>query len=275
MHYYQHNVGDYRKDTGHLSATEHGIYRQLLDWYYLDEKPIPKETQVVIRRLRLDSDSDLQALKNVLSDYFVLRADGYHQTRCDFEIKQYQHNAEKNRANGKLGGRPKKTQSVILANPNETESKGNQEPVTTNQELKEGKPPRKRSHPALAVKCPDEVDAQTWNDWHSLRNAKRAPVTETVLKEAKSEAAKAGMPLENFLRIWCRRGSQGLEASWLKPEERALGKQQTETAYQRSMRLRVQEVAPSIARQEPYEDAAQFFRTIDITPEVQLIEEKK
>jgi len=32
-----------------------------------------------------------------------------------------------------LGGGPKKTQSVILNNPNETEPKGNQEPITINQ----------------------------------------------------------------------------------------------------------------------------------------------
>lgn len=132
MHYYTFNVGDYRKDTGHLTTLEHGIYRQLLDWYYLDEKPIPKETQVVIRRLRLGSESDMQSLQNVLNDFFVLQDDGYHQAHCDSVIAKYHGNAEKNKANGKLGGRPKKTQSVILGNPNETQPKGNQEPITNN-----------------------------------------------------------------------------------------------------------------------------------------------
>jgi len=139
MHYYIFNIADYRKDTGHLSTLEHGIYRQLLDWYYLDEKPIPKENQSVLRRLRLGSDSDSLALQNVLNDFFVLRDDGYHQVRCDVEIKDYHHKAEVNKANGKLGGRPKKTQSVILANPMESESKtkktltSNHKPVTNNQ----------------------------------------------------------------------------------------------------------------------------------------------
>ena len=71
MHYYQFNIGDYRADTAHLSIIEHGIYRQLIDWYYLDEKPIPKETQVVMRRLRLGSDEQ-HYLTNVLNDFFVL-----------------------------------------------------------------------------------------------------------------------------------------------------------------------------------------------------------
>jgi len=134
MHYYTFNIADYRKDTGHLSTLEHGIYRQLLDWYYLEEVPIPKETQTVIRRLRLGSESDIQSLQNVLNDFFLLQDDGYHQLRCDDQIYKYHGKAEVNKVNGKLGGRPKKTQTVISGNPDESEPKGNQEPITKNQE---------------------------------------------------------------------------------------------------------------------------------------------
>jgi hypothetical protein len=74
---------------------------------------------------------------------------------------------------------------------------------------------------ASAVARPDEVQEQTWVDWLELRKAKHAPVTQTVLASARSEAEKAGLSLERFLVIWCARGSQGLEAAWLKPNERA------------------------------------------------------
>lgn len=128
--------------------------------------------------------------------------------------------------------------------------------------------PRKRAAttPAPVVAKPDDVEPQTWADFLTLRKAKRAPVTQTVVDDAKRECAKAGMTLENFLRVWCRRGSQGLEAAWLKPDERAQGQAAGETAYQRSMRERMQEVAPEIARRAPAappQDAADFFRTID------------
>ena len=113
MHYYKFNIADYRKDTGHLSTIEHGIYRQLIDWYYLDEQPIPEETQVVIRRLRLGSD-EVNFLRNVLDDFFVLGKTGYTHKRIEVEIKDYHEQVEKNKNNGKLGGRPKKTQSVQL-----------------------------------------------------------------------------------------------------------------------------------------------------------------
>jgi hypothetical protein len=41
-----------------------------------------------------------------------------------------------------------------------------------------------------------------------------------VLQSAIEEAEKAGISLEAFLKVWCARGSQGLQADWLKPTER-------------------------------------------------------
>lgn len=73
------------------------------------------------------------------------------------------------------------------------------------------------------VEAPEGMDPGVWRDWLALRKAKKAPVTQTVLDGAVSEAAKAGVTLEEFLRVWCRRGSQGLEAEWLKPNERPAG----------------------------------------------------
>ena len=131
MHYYKFNIADYRKDTGHLSTIEHGIYRQLIDWYYLDEQPIPEETQVVIRRLRLGIE-EVKFLQNVLADFFVLSKTGYKHKRIEVEIKDYQEQVEKNKNNGKLGGRPKKTQSVISGLLDESQNNPNQEPLTTN-----------------------------------------------------------------------------------------------------------------------------------------------
>ena len=76
MHYYQFNIADYRKDTAHLTPMEHYIYRQLIDWYYLDEQPIPKITQVVMRRLSLGSEHKA-TLENVLHDFFENDENGW------------------------------------------------------------------------------------------------------------------------------------------------------------------------------------------------------
>jgi len=144
MHYYPFNIADYRKDTGHLSITEHYIYRTLIDWYYMDESPISLETQVVARRLRLGLQ-DHPNLDNVLSDFFEKTENGYIHKRIEEEIVQYNNKAKKNRDNGKKGGRPKRlgseknnnpvgSQVVSQNNPSQSESNPNQEPITNNQE---------------------------------------------------------------------------------------------------------------------------------------------
>ena len=82
----------------------------------------------------------------------------------------------------------------------------------------------KREKNATSVACPPDVDKQIWDDWKQLRKAKKAPVTETVVNSARKEAAKANMEFSDFLSIWCARGSQGLQADWIKPDERNLTK---------------------------------------------------
>ncbi len=77
---------------------------------------------------------------------------------------------------------------------------------------------RKRADPP--PERPEDVDRQVWLDWTALRVKKSANVTQTVLAEARKESEKAGMTLEAFLRVWCLRGTQGLQAEWLKPHER-------------------------------------------------------
>ena len=73
---------------------------------------------------------------------------------------------------------------------------------------------------ATAVACPPDVQEQVWQDWLSLRKAKKASVTETVVNGARQEAQKLGWPLEQFLIEWCTRGSQGLKAEWIKPDQK-------------------------------------------------------
>ena len=259
MHYYQFSIGDYRAATAHLSNEEDLAYRRLLDMYYDTEQKIPLDTQWVARRIRVDA----HVVRDVLNDMFIQHGDGWFHARCDDVIEQYHAMAEKNRANGRLGGRKKNpvgSDSQPIA-----KATNNYKPETINQE------PKRKS--ATVVACPPDVGLQEWEDWLSLRKAKKAPVTETVLKSARKEAEKAGITLNAFLTIWCARGSQGLEASWLRSDEK---QNQTETVYQRSMRLKMQEAVPSIAKQapEPYQDASDFFRTIDM-PTQKVIEVNK
>lgn len=97
MHYYQHHIGDYRKDTSHLNLLEHGIYRQLLDWYYLDEAPLPTDIKKIRRAVSARKSDEKDALDNVLADFFELTDDGYSHNRCEIELKRIYDKSEKAR----------------------------------------------------------------------------------------------------------------------------------------------------------------------------------
>lgn len=129
MYYYKFNIADWHLATSHLSLEEEAIYFRLINYYYDTENPIPKETQSVIRRLRLGSHSDSVGI--ILKEFFTLESNGWHHKRCDDEISQYHDKAEVNQENGKKGGRPKKTQTVSKDNPDITLTK-NHKPLTNN-----------------------------------------------------------------------------------------------------------------------------------------------
>jgi uncharacterized protein YdaU (DUF1376 family) len=136
MNYYPHHIGDYKSATMHLSNEEDLAYRRLLEMYYDTELPIPLETQWVARRLRVGT----QALESVLNDFFINEKTGWTHPKCDLVIREYHEMAEKNRRNGKLGGRPKTNKQAIKnpvgsqsdpsGNPVVTQVKANQEPIT-------------------------------------------------------------------------------------------------------------------------------------------------
>jgi uncharacterized protein YdaU (DUF1376 family) len=132
MHYYQFNIADYRKDTVHLSLVEHAIYRELIDQYHLDEKPISLDTASVMRRLRLRSTDDERALNAVLTDFFERSEDGWHHRRIDQEITAYHQMVEHASKAGKASAEARR----IKANQRPlNDGSTNHKPITNNQEV--------------------------------------------------------------------------------------------------------------------------------------------
>jgi uncharacterized protein YdaU (DUF1376 family) len=140
MHYYKFNIADWHLATSHLSLEEEAVYFKLINYYYDSEQCIPKETQSVIRRLRLGNHEETVGL--ILKEFFDFRDGFWHHNRCDEVIASYHKKADTNKKVGKLGGRPKKindlehnpqiTQMVSENNPQITLTT-NHKPITNNQ----------------------------------------------------------------------------------------------------------------------------------------------
>ena len=212
MHYYQFNIGDYQSHTAHLSEIEDLAYRRLLDWYYLHESPIPDDIPEIARQIRMRSHTESIAI--VLQEFFELTKKGWSSVRANREIAKTGDKSAKASASAKA-----RWNKGSDANALQTQCESN-----ATQDTKHITQDTEHKKKATVVACPPDVDQQIWDDWKQLRKAKKAPVTETVVNSARKEAAKANMAFSDFLSVWCARGSQGLQADWLKPDEKGLSK---------------------------------------------------
>lgn len=222
MNYYERHIGDYLKDTAHLSLLEHGVYGRLLDVYYTRENGI--EDGMTARLIGARSKDELAALAVVLAEFFVLQAGIWTHSRCDREIERYRKRAEHNRTVGKLGGRPRKaeTQSEPEQNPagfqTEPESNpqetlaSNQKPVTT---LSSKEKARKRatSFAAEEIELPPWLSREVWGEWVKERRSRGKAITErgaAAQIKTLDEFRKNGHAPERVIAHAIASGNQGL-----------------------------------------------------------------
>lgn len=259
MNYYEHHLGDWAAATGHLSWDEDMAYTRLLRAYYHAERAIPQGQQY--RLAKASTPAQRRAVDVVLDEFFELRDGAYHQKRADEEIARFRSKSEKAKASINARWSRTKVEARTNNEGNTNVSETGYERITeeihrapvpslqtpdtslhTREEVV-GNPPTPQPEPkaarkrAAAPEKPPDVAQQVWDDWLALRARKRAPVTQTVLDGARSEAQKAGMPLADFLAVWCMRGSQGLQADWLQADERRPVAGGGETFRERDERL--------------------------------------
>jgi hypothetical protein len=198
---------------------------------------------------------------SVLKDFFIYTEKGYEHKRCNAEIANYHEKAEKNKANGNKGGRPKKTQSVIFGNPTQTQNNPNQEPLTINpltqepinQEPKVQKNGKvKNTREALFdFPLPDFLNRDKWRLWMETRKG-------TVMTKNQAQAQvdrltrwqQRGIDANEALANAADAGWQGLFEPKL-PMQAPTAKNAVETPYQRSMREKMELISPGIAAKNP------------------------
>ena len=221
MHYYQHNIGDYRRDTIHLSLLEHGIYRQMLDLYYLNEKPIDPDT--INRLIGVRSKEEKKAIESIIADFFIFTEKGLVHRRCEKEIELYERKSLIAKENGKMGGRPKKPTGFSVgydpltqSEPTEKVTKEpitiNHKPITINQEplTKKEKAPKKYSASEMR-----EVPLAVAEEYIQHRKNVKAPLSKIAWEQIVKEAATAGWSVEDAVKEGISRGWRSFKAEWV------------------------------------------------------------
>lgn len=189
MNYYKRHLGDYAKDTRHLSLAEHGAFCLLLDYYYATEKPIQDDR--CERIANAYADSERKAVRAVLSEFFTLTDDGWRNSRADEEIEAA--NAKSLKAKESAEKRWSERNANAYANASETHSEGNasHKPLA-NSHKKEQK---KRATPSKGRKSQD----LTLPDWiESLGDEPAVTADDPIFRWA----SDTGLPSDWIALAW-------------------------------------------------------------------------
>jgi uncharacterized protein YdaU (DUF1376 family) len=199
MHYYQFNIGDYDSHTKHLDLFEDLAYRRLLDLYYLHERPLNASLASVARQINMREYEE--KIKIVLEEFFELTPDGWINARADREINHFRSKIEQASRAGKASAERRFNARSTDVQPN-----NNQEPITNNQ--------KKTVAPKVAR--PESVPVQVWEDWLSIRRAKKLPLTDTAWTQILAEIEKSGHTVDVVIKECCLRGWAAFKVAWLK-----------------------------------------------------------
>jgi uncharacterized protein YdaU (DUF1376 family) len=240
MHFYQFHIGDYKSHTHHLSLIEDLAFRRLLDHYYLHEYPILQRD--IARQIGMREHE--QEVLTVLNEFFVSTEKGFVNPRADSQIKTFREHQAVSAWGAFCRDNPKikefaekdvyiqrfsdgthneyistlKTHHLPTMGTSSThDATINQEPITNNH-----KPNKER---ATSVAMPNGISQSVWEDYKTLRKAKKAPVTQRVIDGMQEQADLAGWTLEKAMEECCIRGWQSFKAEWVtekpKPFNRA------------------------------------------------------
>jgi uncharacterized protein YdaU (DUF1376 family) len=197
MHYYQHHIGDFIKDTSYLTNEEVGIYLKLLWLYYDTEKPLTK--LLFSLSMKVNARENEVTVQGILDMFFQELDDGWHHTRCDKEIAEYRAKID----TASKAGKASAAKRVFNDRSTTVQPTINHKPLTINHK------------PIKNITPPSGVDVSLWEDYLKVRKAAKKPLTETALKGLVREATKAKMSLSDVLQTCCENSWVGFKAEWL------------------------------------------------------------
>lgn len=228
MHYFQFNIGDYARDTAHLTEMEDLAYRRMLDLYYRAEGPLPSSIDEIARLIRMRSHTASIAI--VLQDFFAECADGYRNQRADQELRSIYEKSAKAKASA--NARWNKNKDLQKPDAMRTHSEGNADdmlpithyplPITQDTEVNKKKP----ADAGIDFSPLCMTDEQVEEVKRIRRKNKCGAITQRVVNTLSKEfglAAKIGWGPEDILSEWELRGWKGFKAEWVTPKSNAGG----------------------------------------------------
>lgn len=188
MHYYSHNINDFNNATIHLSVEEECMYHRALAWYYSNELPLPNDKAKIYRYLRATTKKLQTAVNNILDDFFTEKEDGFHQSRCDSEIAEYQSKQAKAIEAGKASANARRK---LNENKADVEQDSNDRSTTVQQEIND------RSTDVQPTIKQEPINKNQLNN--SLSNAHEQKTADAVLEKAEQVKQANAQDIQNWV----------------------------------------------------------------------------
>ena len=201
-------IADYLSATSRLTTEQHGAYLLLIMDYWKNGAP-PDNNQILAQITKLSPDAWSNA-RTMLQPFFEVMDGLWIQHRIEAEMVKAQHNKQVNVKRGKAGAearwKDKNAPSIDEAysevcSADSTSPSPSPSPTTIK-----------------VIQPPEGVSIGVWQDFKTLRKAKRAPITQKAIDGIIAEAGKAGWTVEQALSECCFRGWQAFKADWVAPK---------------------------------------------------------
>ena len=200
-------IADYLSATSRLTTEQHGAYLLLIMDYWKNGAP-PDNDQVLAQITKLSPDAWSNA-RSMLKAFFQVQDGLWIQHRIESEMVKAQHNKQVNVKRGKAGAEARwnKNAPSIDQAYSEVCSADSTSPSPSSSPI---------SKPLITkIHTPKGVSDSVWQEFKSLRKAKKAPITQRAIDAIETEANKAGWTLEKALEECVVRGWQAFKADWV------------------------------------------------------------
>lgn len=208
-------VGDYLRDTGHLSACEHGAYLLLLMHAWTHDGALQND-EVRLRNIAKLSVKDWNRFSATLRAFFYVDGDTLRHRRIDRELAKSKARSEKRSAAGKASGVARKAQQKANTRSTHVDLVLQQSPTEEEEEEEEKKeripplvpPPAAELSPkTIRAKARTQIDPGWKPNDLGIAYAKERGVQPSEVRAFKDFHMAKGNAMADWdaaWRMWCR-----------------------------------------------------------------------
>jgi uncharacterized protein YdaU (DUF1376 family) len=179
--WYAHNIQDYDESTSDLTLQQHGVYRRMMDHYYKTRLPLPVPLPSLHRIVGAHTKGERADVSYILSRYFTLGPDGWHNARANKELAKAKRISERRAMAGAAGAQTKWQNAVKQTGNADGKPHGNEmananiseQSTDTGLEPDGSKP--KRVAPFV---LPDWVPQKAWEGFIEVRKRAKSNPTD-------------------------------------------------------------------------------------------------